>query len=133
MKRAIVAVLSATVWISISEFVRNQLLFASFWRDHYSGLGLVFPERPVNGALWGLWSLLFAISIYLIARRFGFAETAFIAWLTGFLMMWVTIGNLGVLPFGLLWFAVPLSVLEVVVAVWIIRAVRTSGRDAAAA
>ena len=122
MKRALLPVVAATVWISVSEFVRNQLLFASLWQRHYTDLGLTFPDRPINGAMWGLWSLLFAISIYLIARRFSFTETAVIAWLTGFVMMWVAIGNLNVLPFGLLWFAIPLSVLEVVVAVWIIRA-----------
>ncbi len=122
MKRALLSILAATVWISVSEFVRNQLLFAFLWKRHYAALGLAFPDRPVNGAMWGLWSLLFAVAVYLIARRFSFAETVLIAWLTGFLMMWVVIGNLGVLPFGLLWFAIPLSVLEVVVAVWIIRA-----------
>jgi hypothetical protein len=34
--------------------------------------------------------------------------------------MWVTIGNLGVLPFGLLYFAVPLSLLEAFIASFII-------------
>jgi hypothetical protein len=38
------------------------------------------------------------------------------------------IGNLGVLPFGILPFAIPLSLLEVVVAAYIIRSL--SGRKA---
>jgi hypothetical protein len=36
-------------------------------------------------------------------------------------MMWVTLYNLQVLPLALLWFAVPLSLLEVTIAAWIQR------------
>jgi hypothetical protein len=35
--------------------------------------------------------------------------------------MWVVIGNLGVLPIGILYFAVPLSLLEAFLAVIIIK------------
>jgi hypothetical protein len=38
----------------------------------------------------------------------------------GFLLMWVVIGNLGVLPFGILPYALPLSIVEVLGATWII-------------
>jgi hypothetical protein len=38
-----------------------------------------------------------------------------------FAMMWIVIGNLAVLPYGLLIFAVPLSLLESFVSVWIIK------------
>ncbi len=47
------AVLGAAVWISISEFVRNEFLVKSYWIEHYSAMGQVFPSAPVNGALWG--------------------------------------------------------------------------------
>ncbi|MEZ5172639.1 MAG: hypothetical protein R2850_03820 [Bacteroidia bacterium] len=40
----------------------------------------------------------------------------FLPWFFAFLMMWVAIGNLNVLPFGLLAYAVPLDVLESAVA-----------------
>lgn len=35
--------------------------------------------------------------------------------------MWVVIGNMGVLPSGLLYFAVPLSLLEAFVATFVIK------------
>lgn len=118
--KKVLAILAATIWISISEFTRNQVLFNSYWVAHYKGLGLTFPSSPINGAMWGLWSLLFAIAVFIISRRFSFLEGGILAWLMAFIMMWVAIGNLGVLPFGILWYAVPLSLLEAIVAMWIV-------------
>lgn len=69
----------------------------------------------------GLWSLLFAVAIFVLSRRFSLGETTWLAWLMAFVMRWVAIGNLGVLPERLLWFAVPLSLLEAFVAAWIVR------------
>jgi hypothetical protein len=105
----------------VSEFARNEFLLKSLWTRHYEGMGLTFPDAPANGAVWGLWSLLLAILIYILLRRFELVQTALIAWLAGFVMMWVVIGNLGVLPFGILAYAVPLSLVEAYVAAWIIR------------
>ncbi len=121
LKKTVLPIFLATVWIGASEFVRNQLLFKSYWTDHYAGLGLVFPDKPVNGALWGIWSLLFAVAIYVIAKKFTLVQTALLAWFVGFVFMWVVIGNLGVLPNGLLVFAVPLSLLEAFVAAHIVK------------
>jgi hypothetical protein len=118
------AVLAAAVWIATSEFVRNQFLLQEHWVGHYTALGLTFPAEPVNGAVWGLWSLFLAAAILVIARRFTFRETAALAWLMGFVLMWLVIGNLGVLPVGILPLAIPLSVVEVFVATWIIHKLR---------
>jgi len=114
-------VLLATIWISISEFVRNELLFKSFWVDHYKGLGLTFPSAPVNGAVWGVWSLVFAVAVYIISKRFSLFETAALSWVVAFVMMWLVIGNMGVLPYGLLVYAIPLSMLETLVAAFIVK------------
>jgi len=122
VRKAILPVLAAAVWISISEFVRNEYLFKAYWISHYEELGLTFPSEPVNGAVWGIWSLLFAIIIYVLLQKFPFWQTVLLAWLIGFILMWLVVANLSVLPFGLLYFAVPLSALEVIVAAWIIQA-----------
>jgi hypothetical protein len=114
-------VLLATVWISISEFVRNEFLVKQQWVDHYQQMGLQFPSSAVNGAVWGLWSLLFAVAIAILSKKFTFLQTAFLAWFVGFVLMWVTIGNLGVLPYGILVYAIALSLLESFVAVWIVK------------
>ena len=117
--KAIGPVLIATAWISISEFIRNEFLLKSFWIKHYQSLGMVFPSAPVNGAVWGIWSLLFAVAIFILSKKFTLLQTTLLAWFVGFVMMWVVLGNLGVLPAGLLIYAVPLSFLEAFVAAWI--------------
>lgn len=117
----LLALLAAFGWISVSEFVRNQYLFKYLWEAHYQSLGLQFPAAPSNGAIWGLWSLVFAAVIYVLNQKFTFWQTILLAWVLGFVMMWLVIGNLGVLPFTLLPYAVPLSALECLLAVWLIR------------
>ena len=58
LRSKILPLMLATIWISISEFVRNEFIVKSFWTNHYQTLGLTFPSEPVNGAVWGIWSLL---------------------------------------------------------------------------
>ncbi len=118
-KNTILPVILSTVWISVSEFARNEFLLKSFWINHYQAMGLTFPSAPVNGAVWGIWALVFSFAIFAVAHRFSLVKTALISWIFGFVMMWLVIGNLGVLPFGILYAAVPLSLLEAFVAAWI--------------
>ena len=110
--RLVVAILMATLWISVSEFGRNELILKQAWVDHYAALNLDFPDENINGAIWGLWSLVSAILIYVLSRRFNPLETLAISWLAGFVMMWIVTANLSVLPLSILWLAVPLSLLE---------------------
>jgi hypothetical protein len=121
LKNTILPVLFATCWIGLSEFIRNEYLVKSYWIKHYQGLGLRFPTDPVNGAAWGIWSLLFATGIFIIAKKFSLLRATLLSWFVAFVLMWVAIGNLGVLPYGLLLYAVPLSLLETLVATWIIK------------
>ncbi len=120
-KKTLLPILLATIWISLSEFFRNEVLVKSLWVEHYKSLGLVFPAEPINGAIWGLWSLLLAIAIYILSKKFSLLQTALLAWFMGFVLMWVVIANMGVLPDQLLWAAVPLSLLEAFLAAWIIK------------
>jgi len=121
LKKTILPIFLATVWISISEFVRNEFFVKSYWTNHYQKLGLTFPAEPVNGAVWGVWSLLFAVAIFILVKKFTLVQTTFISWFAGFVLMWVVIGNLGVLPYGILVYAIPLSILESFVATLIIK------------
>ena len=121
LKNCFLPILLAAIWISISEFIRNTYLLHNYWTDHYRNLGMTFPEGPVNGAVWGIWSLFFAIGIYIISQKFSLLQTAFLAWFAGFVWMWLVIGNMGVLPFGILPFAIPLSLLEAFLAALIIK------------
>ncbi len=121
IKKTILPILISTIWISISESVRNTFLVHSYWVEHYQNLGMTFPEQPVNGAVWGIWSLCFAIAIFIFAKKFTLLQTTFLAWFIGFVLMWLVIGNMGVLPFGILPIAIPLSLLEAFIASWIIK------------
>jgi hypothetical protein len=120
LKRTILPIVLATIWISISEFVRNEFIVKAYWTEHYDSLGLVFPAEPINGAIWGIWALLFAIAIFIISRKFSLVQTTFLAWFVGFVLMWVVIWNMDVLPIDILLIAVPLSLLEAFLASLII-------------
>ena len=125
--RVVLALLAATAWISINEFVRNQLALLDEWTAHYTGLGLAFPVAPINGAVWGLWSLAFATVILILAKRFTLVETAGLAWCIGFVLMWLVIGNLGVLPYGILAIAIPWSMVEAFGAAWLVKRIVPAG------
>jgi hypothetical protein len=120
MKKTVLPILLATIWISISEFVRNTFLLHDYWTEHYQNLGLRFPELPINGAVWGIWSLCFGIAIFIFSKKYTLFQTTFLSWFVAFVFMWLVVGNLGVLPFGILLFAIPLSLLEAFLATFII-------------
>ncbi|MCB0477199.1 MAG: hypothetical protein KDC84_03495 [Crocinitomicaceae bacterium] len=117
--KVLLGILIATIWISLSEFIRNEFILKQYWTDHYEGMGLSFPADPINGAVWGIWSLCFAIGIAVLIQKFSLIQTSIIAWFFGFVLMWLVVGNMGVLPFSILIFAIPLSMLEAFLASWI--------------
>ena len=47
-------------------------------------MGLTFPEKPINSAVWGIWSLCFAIGTYIISRKFSLLQTTFLSWFVDF-------------------------------------------------
>lgn len=120
VKEVVLPVLVATIWINVSEFVRNEFILKSYWINHYHSLGITFPSEPINGAIWGVWSFIFAIVIYTLAKKFTLFETTLLSWVIGFAMTWLVIGNMGVLPAALLIYAIPLSLLESFLAAYIV-------------
>jgi hypothetical protein len=118
-RKTVLPILLATVLISLSEFFRNEFIIKANWIAHFQSLGMVFPSSMANGAVWGIWSLLFACFIFILSKKFSLLETTLISWFAGFVLMWVVIGNLGVLPYSILYLAVPLSLLESFLASWI--------------
>lgn len=123
MKKTIASIILAGTWITISEFVRNELLLKEYWVRHYNSIGLQFETLPLNGILWMVWSYALAYVMYRLLQKFTLRETLVLAWLSAFFMMWITVYNLQTLPLDLLLFAIPLSVLEVLFAVVIIKKV----------
>lgn len=121
MKKFALAVFVSGIWVNFSEFVRNEFLFKQYWLEKYASLGLEFPTDPINGAVWGLWGFLFAGCLVYLRSKLSFMETLSIGWLMGFVLMWLVVGNMNVLPFELLKVAVPWSLVEVGVAVFIVQ------------
>jgi hypothetical protein len=106
-------------WIGASEFIRNELLFKSFWLDKYNSLGLDFPSSMINNLVWAIWSFTLAGLIIYLSEKLSFRSSIIVTWLFAFGMMWLVIGNMNVLPYRLLIFALPLSLIEVIVAILI--------------
>lgn len=121
VRLTIVPVILAALWISASEFFRNELLLQRFWHDHYAAMGLDFPNDPMNRMVWGIWSLGLAIGLQSVLRKFEFWQAVALTWFMGFVLMWLVTGNMAVLPFGILVYAIPLSIIEVAIAAVIIR------------
>jgi hypothetical protein len=100
------------IWVNASEFFRNEILLKTYWIDHYRSLGMTFPSEPNSGMIWIAWGFLFATAIHLISRKFNLIQTAFLSWFMAFVLMWVVVWNLNVLPIAILMYAAPLSLLE---------------------
>jgi len=127
MKKRALALFVSGMWVSFSEFFRNEILFKQYWLDKYQSLNLLFPSEPINGVIWGVWSFVMAGVILFLVHRLKLIETVFVSWIMSFVMMWLVIGNLNVLPVGLLLFAIPLSLLEVTMAAFISVKILKSG------
>ena len=116
MNRYLLAVLVAGLWMNVSEFVRNELLLKDVWLNGFSEIGLPFPSGPVNGAVWGLWAFVFVAVLVLMTRKFGVIHSTLMSWTLGFVLLWMAMWNMGVLPEGLLYWAVPWSLCEIYLA-----------------
>ena len=127
MKKAILPIALAGIWITASEFVRNEFLFKRYWVDHFDSLGMRFATLPLNGILWIIWSFLLAYVTFRLLQKFSFRDALCLAWLAAFVMMWITIYNLQVLPLRLLLAAVPLSLAEVAIAGVILKKMEKEG------
>jgi hypothetical protein len=119
MKRPLLAILSVFIWLSGMLFIRNEILLKDYRLNHYAELGITFPSEPINGAIWIFWSLLYAILFFILSNKYNLVQTGLLAWFSGFAMMEIVVGNMGVLPFGILIFAIPMSLIEAFVAAFL--------------
>lgn len=119
VSRGIAAVVLAGLWINTNEFLRNEIWLKSDWLAHYQSLGRSFPGGPVQGAVWVLWGFVFAAALFALSQRWSLWGSTLLGWILAFVLMWLVIWNLGVLPQSILPMAVPLSLIETLGAVWI--------------
>jgi hypothetical protein len=118
-KKIIFPILLVGIWINVSETVRWIFLIKSYWIEHYKNMNLVFPNEPVNAIIWMIWGFIFAVIIYILSKKFSLLQTTFISWLVMFIMLWIVLWNINILPLNILWYVVPLSFIETIIAVLI--------------
>ena len=115
-KKTILPILLTGLWINISETIRWELFIKFYWIEQYENLGLVFPSELTNGITWMIWGFLFAAVIFVLSKKFTAIQSAFIAWFTVFVMMWLVMWNMNLLPTGMLWINAPLGLIEAYIA-----------------
>jgi len=112
IKKTIVPILITGIWINVSETVRWMLIIESYWIEKYQGLNLTFPNETINMFMWMIWGFFFATTIFILSKKYSLIQTTIFSWFVAFAMMWVIVWNIGVLPIEMLWYNIPLSLLE---------------------
>jgi len=100
-----------------------MLVIESYWIEYYKNLNLVFPGDPSNAVIWMIWGFFFATIIFVLSKKFNSIHTILISWVAVFLMLWIVLINIEMLPLKILWYNIPLSLLEVYIAVLICKKV----------
>ena len=118
-KKTILPILLTGIWINISETIRWILIVESYWINHYQEMGLVFPTGIWHGMIWMIWGFIFAVVIFILSKKFTLLQTTFLSWFSVFVMLWIVLGNVNMLPAGMLWIVIPLSFLETLIGAWI--------------
>lgn len=120
-QKYVFAIISACIWMNVSEFVRNELILKKYWIDGFQNIGLIFPSAPINGIIWGLWALIFVICLTWLITKFSVLKSTIISWILGFTLLWIAMWNMNILPAGILYLAIPWSFIEVFLASLIIQ------------
>lgn len=118
-KKTILPIFLVGLWINISETIRWLFLIKAYWIEHYQNLNLILPDEPVNGITWMIWGFLYASMMFILSKKFNILQTALLSWFVAFVLMWIVVWNIGVLPTGMLWINAPLSLIEAYIAAFI--------------
>ncbi len=116
------------VWINFSETIRWMLYSKSKFEALYQNMGLKLPDGPINMILWVIWGVILASFIFVLAGKLSLLHATLLSWLAAFVTTWIVLWNFDILPLGMLWVVVPLSVFEIFIAALI--SVKLQGRSA---
>jgi len=114
-KTAIWHIIIISLWINIAETLRWILFSQSHFMEHYQRLNLVLPFGPIVLILWLLWGILLSVVIYTISKKYTLLQTVGIIWIMAYLMVWIALYNLNVLPVSMLWLVIPLSFINIII------------------
>lgn len=118
-KKIIWPILITGIWINLSETLRWIYLIEPFWIKKYQLLNLTFPGENVNMIVWMVWGFFYATTIFILSKKFKLVQTTLLSWFVAFVMMWIVVWNVGVLPTEMLWYNIPLSLLETFIGAYI--------------
>jgi len=118
-KKVIIPIFLVGIWINVSETIRWLLVIETHWIDYYNELNLVFPNGPSNAITWMIWGFVFATIVFIISKKFKLFPATFICWFAVFVTLWIVLWNIDILPVNILWYNIPLSLLETYIAVLI--------------
>ena len=114
-KKTIWQILLISLWINIFETLRWMLFAKPDIDIHFKAANLVLPNEPINNILWLIWGIIIAVMIFIISKKFKVLQTTFIVWIIVYVMHWIALWNMAVLPVNVLWLAVPLTFINVLV------------------
>lgn len=122
-------ILVISIWINFFETLR-WMLFAKPSIDlHFKAANLILPNEPINNIFWLVWGIIIAVMIFIISKKFNVLETTFIVWITVYVMHWIALWNMAVLPINILWLAVPLTFINVLVGALITKYFNNKGKN----
>jgi hypothetical protein len=108
-KKTILPIILIGLWINISITIGWILILEGYWIEKFQSINLVFPTGLINNITWMIWGFMLATIIFIFSKKFTLWQTTFLAWFVAFIMMWVIVWNVGVLPTGMLLFNIPNS------------------------
>lgn len=114
-KKTIWQILLVSLWVNIFETLRWMLFAKPSIDMHFKAANLVLPNEPINNLLWLIWGIIIAVMIFIISKKFKVLQTTFIVWITVYVLHWIALWNMAVLPINILWLAVPLTFINVLV------------------
>ena len=106
-KKTILPIILIGFWINISITIGWILILEGHWIEKFQSINLVFPTGLTNNIVWMIWGFMLATIIFIFSKKFSLWHTTFLAWFVAFIMMWVIVWNVGVLPTGMLLFNIP--------------------------
>jgi hypothetical protein len=116
LKNIVLPILLTGIWINFSETLRWVFFVEPYWVEYYQNLNLTFPTGLINNIIWMIWGFSFAAIIFIISRKFTLLQTTLLSWFVSFVMLWIILWNIEMLPIGYLWFVIPLSLIEAFIA-----------------
>ncbi len=126
ISKSLLPVLLTGIWLNVSGTVRWLFLIEDFWIEKYNSLNLIFPAELLNNITWMVWGFLFAILIYILSKKFNLLQTTLLSWFAAYVMMWVIVWNVGILPPETLWINIPLSLLDAFIGALICKRMSTT-------